>query len=171
MTDYRSLAINVIYWTLERKFLLLDPYAGGAKVQTSAAGAGGDSVSFSFAGGMSADPAASFRLHTIVCRPRYTVHVWVIPIETRPIHGESAEILRSLLSCALPLQIAVQKGCTAEWWRPGTGVNPESTGLAVRLRTLKMFSGSLWGTPAASLLKIPEKFNYLVCETKLYWVG
>ncbi len=142
MTDYRSLAIVAMYWTFKRTFLLFDPYTGGAKVQTSAAGAGGDSVFFSR--GMSADPAASFRLHTIMCRLRYTVHVWVIPIETRPIHGESSEILCSLLSCALPQQIAVQKGYTAERWRPSTGVSPENTVLAVRLRTLQMVSGSLW---------------------------
>lgn len=36
------------------------------------------------------------------------------------------------------------KGCTAERSRPGPGVNPESAGLAVELRTFKWFFGSLW---------------------------
>lgn len=152
-----------MHWTLKRKFLLPDPSAGGAKVQTSSAGAGGDSVSFSATGEVSAD---------------------LIGFIQAAYHGVQSEIYSTCLSYSYwdqayswwelwdPVQpfitrclcrLQFKKGCTAEPWRPSTGVNPESSGLAVRLRTLKMVSGSLWGTPTAlSLLKTPEKFSYLV---------
>lgn len=101
-------------------------------VQTSTTGAG--------------NPAASFRVLTIVCR-----HT-VLLIETKPIHGESLwAFYRALWRCGSPF-----KKLTAERWRPGTGASPESIRLAVRLGAFKGILAAIWLT---SFLKI---VNYLV---------
>lgn len=135
------------YRTLKRKPLLLDPSTGGAKVQTSTAGGGSESVSFLLQKEREQPP----RLHSD-CIPscadlRYSIHVWVIPIETKPIHGELWNPVR-LLMCALPQfkrlhSWAMKARPRCRPWKRWTGCESEN---------IQMVSVSLWALQQSCLL-------------------
>jgi len=55
---------------------------------------------------------------------------------------------------------------TAERWRPGTGVNTESSGLAGKPRTFKWFLAASAYSAAPSPIKIPEELNCLIWKIK-----
>lgn len=165
MTDYRPLAIIIIYNELWRaNSCSLTPYTDGANQHNRSWK--WFSILPSWAE-WEQTPAASFRLHTIMCRLRYTVHVWLIPIETRPIHGESCEILWALYVALCRCRSQFKKlhsWAIAAWHR----CQPwKQLDWLLNCEHSNSFWQPLGTRAALSFLKISEKFNYIVCETKL----
>lgn len=140
MIDYVSLAIIAKYRTLKRKPPLLDPSTSGAKVHTSTAGGGSESVSFLRK--RSENSPRSFiqtAYHHVQTDILYVPELFLL----RP--GLFMVSLNFCEPCTVRSASAHRslKDCTAELSRTGPGVNPESAGLPAK-QSIQMLFGSLW---------------------------
>lgn len=127
--DYRLLDIIAIYWTFKRKFLLLDPYTSGANQHCT---------SWKWFSSFSSQGEPRCFIHSVYHHVQTELYSTCLSYWDQAYSWWELWDPVSILSCALPLQIAVQKAAQLSD-TPGPGGSLESTGLPFKLRTIKWF--------------------------------